>query len=79
MEQIPGQYCSVFANIIVVLVDAHWKWPEVIHMSSTTSSATIQELGKIFTTFGLPEQLVSDNGPQFVSAEFSQFWKSNIV
>ena len=31
---------------------------------------------KIFTTFGLPEQLVSDNGPQFVSAEFSQFLKS---
>ena len=30
-------------------------------MTSTTISATIRELRKIFTTFGLPEQLVSDN------------------
>ena len=46
-------------------------------MTSTTSLATIRELRKIFTTFRLPEQLVSDNGPQFVLAEFSQFLKSN--
>ena len=63
----------------LILVDAHSKWPEVIHMTSTTSSATIRELRKIFTTFGLPEQLVSDNGPQFVSAEFSQFLKGNSI
>ena len=61
----------------LILVDAHSKWPEVIHMTSTISSATIRELRKIFTTFRLPEQLVSDNAPQFVSAEFSQFLKSN--
>ena len=48
-------------------------------MKSITSTATIRELRKIFTTFGIPEQLVSDNGPQFTSAEFSQFLKSNGV
>jgi len=32
-----------------------------------------------FSTFGLPEQVVSDNGPQFVSSEFAQFLKSNGV
>ena len=68
---------SLRGNYYLILVDAHSKWPKVIHMTSTTSSSTIRELRKIFTTFGLPEQLVSDNGPQFASAEFSQFLKSN--
>lgn len=63
-----------------ILVDAHSKWPEVIDMNSnTTSAATIRELRKIFARFGLPEQLVSDNGPQFVSSEFTQFLKNNGV
>lgn len=30
-----------------------------------------------FPIFGLPEQIVSDNGSQFVSKEFSIFSKNN--
>ena len=32
---------------------------------------------RIFTIHGLPQQLVSDNGPQFVSDQFAQFLKQN--
>jgi hypothetical protein len=42
-------------------------------MSSTTSSATIRELEKIFSDFGVPETLMSDDEPQFGSAEFRVF------
>jgi len=63
----------------LILVDAHSKWPDVIEMRSTTSTATIRELRQLFATFGLPEQLVSDNGPQFTSDEFKSFLKSNGV
>ena len=42
-------------------------------LRSTTSAAVIDELDEIFSTFGLPEALVSDNGPQFVSAETAAF------
>ena len=31
----------------------------------------------MFSHFGLPDQLVSDNGPQFTSDEFTQFLKRN--
>ena len=48
-------------------------------MKSTTATATIQELRRLFSSYGLPEQLVSDNGPQFVSAEFATFLKENGV
>ena len=61
----------------LIVVDAHSKWPEVIEMKTTTSSATILELRRLFSSYGLPEQLVSDNGPQFTSTEFEKFLKSN--
>ena len=63
----------------LVIVDAHSKWPEVFEMSSTTASKTIATLRHLFSAYGLPEQLVSDNGPQFLSEEFQTFMKQNGV
>ena len=48
-------------------------------MPTTTSTATIHELRRLFASYGLPEQPVSDNGPQFESDEFQVFLKSNRV
>ena len=61
----------------ILLVDAYSKFPEVVKMNSTTSTATIKALREIFSRFGLPEILVSDNGPQLVSQEFEQFCTKN--
>ena len=66
-------------RMLMVVVDAHSKWPEVIEMTSTTSELTIQALRGLFAVHGLPDQLVSDNGPQFVSKEFQRFMKENGV
>ena len=44
-------------------MNADSKWPEVVVMNSTTSQRTIAELHKMFAAHGLPQQLVSDNGP----------------
>ena len=58
-------------------MDAHSKWPEVYIMNSTTTTKTLEVLRQIFSAYGLPEQLVTDNGPQFTSEEFSVFVKCN--
>ena len=42
-------------------------------MPSTTSSAVINKMKAIFARFGIPEKLVSDNGPQFAAEGFSRF------
>ena len=60
-------------KMLLVIVDAHSKWPEVQILSSTTAVCKIQALQEIFACFGIPKQLVSDNGPQFISQEFVQF------
>ena len=45
-------------------------------MHSTTSTKTIEVLCHFFVSYGLPETIVSDNGPQFTSSEFKVFCKS---
>ncbi len=64
-------------SMFLVAVDAHSKWPEVHLMKETTAAKTIDILRQMFCTFGLPEQLVTDNGPQFVSEDFVVFTRSN--
>ena len=45
-------------------------------MATENPSRTIEELRKFFTAHGLPEQLVSDNGPHFIAIEFRAFMRS---
>ncbi|XP_038055971.1 uncharacterized protein K02A2.6-like [Patiria miniata] len=63
----------------LIVIDAYAKWPEIFHMSSTTANATITVLQDLFSRYGIPYQLVSDNGLQFTSEEFQWFLKVNGV
>ena len=66
-------------KMFLLVVDAHSKWPEVVNMTTTSAQCTIEELRRMFASYGIPEQLVSDNGPQFVSGCFEEFMKMNGV
>lgn len=57
----------------MVIVDAYSKWVEIILMSSTTTEAVIKALRRLFSTHGLHDILVSDNGPQFMATQFKLF------
>ena len=46
-------------------------------MKATTATRTIEELRTIFACWGLPEQIITDNRPQFTSEEFQRFVLSN--
>ena len=61
---------SFQGKVFLRVVDAYSLWPEVIEMSTTTS---IRAASTIDYRHGLPPQLVSINGPQFNSDEFSTF------
>ena len=67
----------VRGKMLLIVVDSYSKWPEVSVMSSTLASKTVTVLREIFARNGLPRELVSDNGPQFVSHEFEQFLTNN--
>lgn len=44
-------------------------------MDSTTANKTTQVLRGLFSRYGTPHILVSDNGPQFFSDKFSAFFE----
>ena len=43
-------------------------------MTSTTANATVEALLALFAQYGLPYELVSDNGLQVVAREFKAFF-----
>ena len=61
----------------MILIDSYSRRPEVVPMRTTTASQTRKELRLIFARFSLPEQILTDNGSQFVSEEFQEFTRSN--
>ena len=76
-QRIHIDFCQKGNDYFLVVIDSHSKWIEVKHMSSTTTERTIDEFRLIFATHGLPEEVVSDNGPQFTSTEFAEFMRKN--
>ncbi|KRY61960.1 hypothetical protein T4A_7098, partial [Trichinella pseudospiralis] len=44
----------------LIVVDAHSKWPEVLHMLRITTELTIESLKTAFARFGFPAVLVLD-------------------
>ena len=76
-QRIHIDFCQKGHDQFLVVVDSHSKWLEVRHMSSTTTERTIGELHLIFAQHGLPEEVVSDNGPQFTYKEFAKFMSKN--
>ena len=58
---------------ILVVVDYYSRYYEVDILKSTVASKVISSLEEMFAQHGLPESLMSDNGPQFISAEFAEY------
>ena len=57
----------------LLVVDYFSRYPEVIQLPSTTATSVILALKAIFARHGIPEIVVSDNGPQYTSYEFQEF------
>lgn len=57
----------------IIVVDYYSRWVELRKLDNLSSGDTIAKLKSIFAVHGIPDLTVSDNGPQFASAEFRKF------
>lgn len=70
----------VQGRTLLIVVCAYSKWIEVADTrGSMSAGTTIAVLRKLFACHGLPDVVVSDNGPCFKSAEFADFMRENLV
>ena len=70
---IGSDLCELKGEHYLVAVDYFSRYPEVIKLTTTTSAAVISALKSLFSRYGIPEVVRSDNGPQFASQEFASF------
>jgi transposase InsO family protein len=63
----------------LILIDAHSRWVEVKQLKKTDAAHVISKLKSIFVQNGIPKIIVSDNGPQFIAGEFSDFCRQNAI
>lgn len=52
---------------ILTVTDVATRWPEAIPMKEITTEHVAEALVGVFSRVGVPEQILSDRGPQFVS------------
>ena len=60
---------------ILTLIDMATRWPEAVPLKKVTAEDICEALYSIFTRMGFPEEILSDNGPQFSSELYVQVCK----
>ena len=74
-SKIGADLCQIDGRTLLVVCDYYSNFIEVARLNTVTTRSVLRELLPMFARFGLPDVLVSDNGPQFASAEFAVFVK----
>lgn len=60
----------------LLVVDYYSRYIEIALLKGTTTSDIVTHMKSIFARHGIPETVISDNGPQYASREFAEFAKT---
>ncbi|XP_022178138.1 uncharacterized protein K02A2.6-like [Myzus persicae] len=77
-ERIHIDYAGPFMKrLFLLVIDEYSMWPEVFILKSSSASNVIEKLQLLFSRFGQPKVLISDNVMPFMKEEFQTFLKSS--
>ena len=71
--KVGADLCDAQGRTLLVGCDYFSGFIEVERLQSTTSSAVSKAIRVLFARYGIPNVLVTDNGPQFAATEFATF------
>ena len=76
-EAVAADYCTVGGCYYLITIDRFSNWPDIkqVVQNSRNSGASglIRALKRMFATFGVPRELSSDGGPEFIAKETQDF------
>ncbi|XP_061196508.1 uncharacterized protein K02A2.6-like [Saccostrea echinata] len=72
-QKIAADLCELKGRHFLVVTDYFSRYLEIAYLDSLTSAHVIGKLENILTRWGIPEELVTDNGTQFTSDSFKKF------
>ena len=81
-QRISADLCDYEGVDYLVLCDYYSRWIEVLHLPRSggnrdiKAKAVITSIKNVFARFGIPYEVISDNGPQFSSELFAEFARS---
>ena len=61
---------------LLVLIDLYSRYPIIMYMKTTTAASVINKLENVFSMFGYPRVVRTDNGPPFDSVIFKKFLRN---
>ena len=64
------------SEYLLVAVDRYSRFPEVEIVHSTRASTVIPKLDKMFSVHGIPDTIISDNGPPFNGDDYARYLKA---
>ena len=64
---------------ILIMVDSASGWIECSSPMERTSKNVIDALFSVFTRFGVPKKIVSDNAHEFTSQQFNEWCRANAI
>ena len=68
----PLQLTQKKNRYILTLIDIATRWPDAVPLPDIETHTVVEALSAMFSRIGFPEQILSDNGPQFKSELYEQ-------
>ena len=75
-EKLASNFFQFKGNTFIIVVDYFSQHIEILKLTTITSVSIITAQKTIFSRHGIPDVLVTNNGPQYASQEFDEFSKS---
>uniref|UniRef100_A0A1A7XP55 Gypsy retrotransposon integrase-like protein 1 n=1 Tax=Iconisemion striatum TaxID=60296 RepID=A0A1A7XP55_9TELE len=72
-QKLATDLCEHKGHYYLIVIDNFSRWLEILNLPKTNSDTVIQKLKSVFSRFGVPEELMTDNGPQFTADQFQRF------
>ena len=72
-SKIGADLCELHGRMLLVVTDYYSNFISVKRLNSTTTTAVSKQLMELFSVYGIPKIIMTDNATQFSSFEFKSF------